>query len=119
MKNTALFPEEAPKTYIGGLCSRLTFSSCFSELIPFGEVANVCRLCGVVVIDAHIRALMVKNCPRYQPKAAEDRAEEGEDDEPAEPDGGLNFEEFVKVFDEAKETAPKYTESLLNDALLS
>ena len=82
-------------------------------------MANVCRLCGVVVIDTHIRALMVKNCPRYQPKSPEDRAEEGEEDEPSEPEGGLNFEEFVKVFDEAKETAPKYTESLLNEALLS
>ena len=61
---------------------------------------NVCRLCGVVVIDAHIRDLMIKNCPRYQPKTPQpndNNDDEVVEEEPVE--GGLNFDEFVAVFD--------------------
>ena len=32
--------------------------------------------------------------------------------------GGLNFEEFIKIFDEARETAPKYTESILKESFV-
>ena len=35
------------------------------DLLPFADVANVCRLSSVVVIDGHIRDLMIKNCPRH------------------------------------------------------
>ena len=35
------------------------------DLLPFADVANVCRLSGVVVIDGHIRDLMIKNCARH------------------------------------------------------
>ena len=61
---------------------------------------NVCRLCGVVVVDAHIRDLMIKNCPRYQPKTPQpndNNDDEAVEEEPVE--GGLNFDEFVSVFD--------------------
>ena len=39
------------------------------------------------------------------------------EEEPVE--GGLNFDEFVAVFDQAKEESVKYTESLLTEAFVS
>ena len=63
---------------------------------------NVCRLSGVVVIDAHIRDLMIKNCSRYQPKTPPTQSNDNNDDEVVEEEepveGGLNFDEFVAVF---------------------
>ena len=43
--------------------------------------------------------------------------EEVVEEEPVE--GGLNFDEFVAVFDQAKEQSAKYTESILTEALMS
>ena len=75
---------------------KLFFSKSLGPLL----LANVCRLSGVVVIDAHIRDLMIKNCPRYQPKTPQpndNNDDEVVEEEPVE--GGLNFDEFVAVFD--------------------
>ena len=35
-------------------------------MINFSQMANICRIARITVIDSHIQSVMEKHCPRYK-----------------------------------------------------
>merc|ERR1711917_109935 len=95
------------------------------RVIQYHKLADSLRLIGIIlVIDGHIEKLMAKYIPKEQQKPPtneeEDDDEEDEEDEdvPEEvQEGGVKFEEFIQIYEEAEAASGTYTEDMLRDAL--